>query len=154
MLSLAGCSVQNTVSGWFRKAPHEARAEAGQVYYAGVEGLIVHGEPSSSARVVGHLSLHEKVTRYKIERGYAYVKSDTSGLKGWVNNAMLIWRLPARAKPAPDLPAEPAAEEPSEVPEPPATPESEEPASAPPDTPAADASPTPSVVSPSLFDAY
>lgn len=157
-LSLAACSAQTTVSDWFGQAPaapeHAPADEAGQVYYAGAAELSVRAEPSASSPVVGRLSLHEKVTRYNVERGYAHVKSETRDLTGWVDNAKLIWRLPARAQPAPDVTAEPVAEEPREAPETAATPESEEPAAAPSDVPSADASPTPSVVPPSLFDAY
>jgi hypothetical protein len=105
-ISLAGCAaMQQTVDGWFRKAtptpaPTQgpevtpAVAAAPRVYYAGTEGLKVYSKPSGSSKVVGELSLHEKVTRFKLERGYAYVESAKGGLKGWVNNSQLIWRLP------------------------------------------------------------
>src|SRR5262249_30922723 len=108
-LVLAGCSVEKSVGGWFGKgSSSEASAGAGQKYYAGVAGLKVYSEPTSSSKVVGKLPLHEPVTRYKVERGYAYVKADARGLTGWVNNTNLLWRLPA-AKPTP---AEPSAQAP------------------------------------------
>src|SRR5262245_27371335 len=69
-------------------------SQAPRLYYAGVEGLKVYSEPSTSSRVAGTLSLHEKVVRTNLERGYAFVESSQSGLKGWVDNAQLIWRLP------------------------------------------------------------
>src|SRR5262249_44913464 len=103
----SGCAVQKTVSGWFHKgepsSSSEAATGAGQKYYASEAGLKVYSEPTSSSKVVGKLSLHEKVTRFKVDRGYAYVKADASGLAGWVNNSMLLWRPPA-AEPAPAAP--------------------------------------------------
>ena len=85
---LASCAAtQKTVGGWFGAAtptppptptaPTGARAP--RVYYAGVEGVKVYSEPSTSSKVVGTLSLHEKVMRTKLERGYAFVESATSG---------------------------------------------------------------------------
>ena len=65
------------------------------MYYAGVEGLKVYSETSASSKVVGTLSLHEKVVRTNLERGYAFVESTERDLKGWVDNAQLLWRLPA-----------------------------------------------------------
>lgn len=102
-LPVCGCSsVKKSVEGWVRPgSPDETVAadvsEARRVYYAGVEGLKVYSEPSASSRPVGSLSLHEKVTRSKLDRGYAYVESAKSGVKGWVNNAELVWRLPGAA---------------------------------------------------------
>jgi hypothetical protein len=175
-ISLAGCAaMQQTVGGWFGKAtptpaPTQApqvapAAAAPRVYYAGTEGLKVYSKPSGSSKVVGELALHEKVTRFKLESGYAYVESATSGLKGWVDNAKLIWRLPAApaaAAPAPveaqpEEPGAPVGEEP-QAPEPPeiaAT--AAEPTATPTNTPvAAPASlkPTPGGVAPSIFNPY
>ena len=161
-LALSGCAVQKTVSGWFHKgepsSSSEAATGAGQKYYANEAGLKVYSEPTSSSKVVGKLSLHEKVTRFKVERGYAYVKADASGLAGWVNNSMLLWRLPA-AKPAPaepsaEAPAAPAVEEPSEAPEIPATTQSQEPSPAPAEKPAPAGPRTRGKTGPSVFDPY
>jgi hypothetical protein len=147
------------------------------VYYAGVEGMKVYSAASASSKVVGTLSLHEKVTRTGLERGYAYVQSSKTGTKGWVDNAKLIWRLPAApgaAAPAPEepQPQEPSAPAPEEAqPEEPAAPAGEEPpapeapeataaAAEPPPTatpvPAAPAKSavTPGGVRPSIFNPY
>jgi hypothetical protein len=126
------------------------------VYYAGVEGLTVYGEPSASSKVVGTLALHEKVTRSDLQRGYAYVTSAQSGLAGWVSNAQLIWRLPAAAPaPAGEEPEAPAAEEPG-------SPETTAPATEPPSTTTTTAVPPPPPTStvpphgipPSIFNPY
>ncbi len=155
VLCLAGCSAQKTVSGWFGAAPTPAPAAAGQVYYAGAAGLEMHSEPAASSKLIGKLALHERVTRYRIERGYAYVKSEKSGMTGWVDNAMLLWRLPgaapARAEPTPETPPGAGVEEPSAAPEIPATPESPPSPTA---TRVSGATPTPSSAAPSMFDPY
>ena len=103
VIASSGCSsVRQSLSGLFGETPPPAAGETpgpaaarqGQTYYAAVEGLAVYAEASESSKVVGHLGLHEKVTRSRLERGYAYVTADESGLAGWVDNAKLIWRLP------------------------------------------------------------
>jgi len=119
-LVLAGCAaMQQTVGGWFGKATPTstptpqvtpAAAAARRVYYAGVEGLKVYSQPAASSKVVGALALHEEVTRTKLERGYAYVESAQGAVKGWVNNAQLIWRLPTAPGTAAPAPAEPQPE--------------------------------------------
>jgi hypothetical protein len=103
-VALSGCAtVKQTVGGWFGESVEtpDGTGSAGQVYYAAVERLTMHAEPSASSKVVGHLALHERVTRTRLERGYAYVTTDRDGLAGWVDNAQLAWRLPAGgARPA------------------------------------------------------
>jgi len=160
-ISLAGCAaMKQTVGGWFGAAtptptptPQVTPVAAAErrVYYAGVEGLKVYSGSSTSSKVVGKLGLHEKVVRSKLERGFAYVESATTGTKGWVNNAQLIWRLPSvptTGAPAAEEPEEPVAPE-----APPAVEQPEEPvapeAPAPP-PPAA----TPGGAAPSIFNPY
>jgi hypothetical protein len=177
---LASCAAtQKTVGGWIASAtptpsprPKAASgAQAPRAYYAQVEGLKVYSESSSSSKVVGTLSLHEKVTRYKVERGYALVESAKSGLKGWVDNAQLTWRLPAAPVPAEARPEEaivPQAEEQAE-PEEPTAPEGEETQVPPPEASATATHPMPTTtpvptappssmptprVGPSIFNPY
>jgi uncharacterized membrane protein len=115
--------------------------------YAGQAGLRVHESASAGSRVVGTLALHERVLRSEVERGWAHVRSDRSGLKGWVDNARLLNRIPSAhapaaspdaqpaaatdtqaASPAPDLPAEPVVTTPEETPPPAPDPPKREPA--------------------------
>jgi hypothetical protein len=157
-VTLAACAAtRETVDGWFGTAPAPAAgaSSGARVYYSGMDGLKMYSEPTSSSKVTGRLSLHEKVTRSKVERGYAYVETD-SGQTGWVDNAQLLWRLPS-AVPA----AAPAAEseeqdvEPEEegLSEPTAT--ATEPVRAATPAPARPkADQTPAGVAPSIFDAY
>jgi hypothetical protein len=148
-VAFAGCATtRESIGGWFGGAAPTPVAEVTgpSVYYAGTEGMKVYSEPSGSSKVVGQLSRHEKVTRFKLERGYAYVESD-GGAKGWVNNAQLIWRLPSSPSTAAPTAAAPEVEEPAEAlqePSPtntpvPGAPKSQE---------------TPAGVAPSIFDAY
>jgi hypothetical protein len=172
-VSLAGCaSTRQTVGGWFgastptptpRPTPQTkgAKASAPRIFYAGTE-MKVYSEPAASSKVIGTLALHEKVTRTKLERGFAYVESATSSTKGWVTDAQLIRRLPeapttaapAAAQPEPEAPV-PAAEEPQapEAPEEatPTTPPTAMPTSTPaPQKPKA----TPPGLGPSIFNPY
>ena len=176
--ALAGCAtVQQRVGGWFGAATptptptpraKAAAAVAPRVYYAGSDGLKVYKGPSASSTVVGKLSLHEKVTRTKLEGGYAYVERAT-GAKGWVNNAQLIRRVPTAAAPAapaaaepeaepePEAPVAPAAEEPQAPAPPEATATAAEPPPAPTHTPVPaplKSQATPRGAAPSIFDAY
>jgi hypothetical protein len=99
VIAFGGCSsVHQTLNGWFGEAPPAATpvvAREGQTYYSALDGLTVYAQASASSKVVGHLTLHERITRSRIERGYAYIVADTSGVEGWVDNAQLLWRLPA-----------------------------------------------------------
>jgi hypothetical protein len=124
--------------------------------------LKVYSEPSVSSKVVGALSLYEKVTRFKVDRGYAYVESTRSGVKGWVNNAQMLWRLPVASPSAGRPPTEPPTEEPAApTPQPPQVVEPTATAAEPlpvPTSPRMPAAPkaegTPRGVAPSIFDAY
>ena len=166
-VAVAGCaSVRQRVGGWFgrKSAPETVAApQPPRAYYARTEGLKVYSEPSASSKVVGALSLHEKVTRSKVERGYAWVESTKSGVKGWVDNAKLTWRSPTAPTAAAPAPAEAEPEEAAapaeEEPQPPAAPEraadkKQQPASAAAPAVHPRSKPTPSGPPPSILDAY
>jgi len=99
---LAGCaSLERTFDEMFAKTPPAAgEPGAGGTFYAKVDGLAVHEQPARTAKVVGKLALREKVVRTRLERGWAYVRAEKSGLAGWVDNAQLDWRLAGGAAPA------------------------------------------------------
>jgi len=124
VLVMAACSsTRQTVGGWFgEESPAETAPATGtqtrEVYYSNVDGLPVYSSPSASSKAVGKLSLHEKVTRSNVERGYAYVESSASSVKGWVNNASLIWRLPAAPTSAAPAPASAETAQPAKSKEP------------------------------------
>ena len=166
-LVLASCAaIQQSVGGWFggttpAPTPQPTPAGAAQgprVYYAGVEGLKVYSEASASSKVVGTLALYEKVTRTKLDRGYAYVESSKSAAKGWVNNAQLIWRVPTAPTTGTPAAVEEQPEEPAaltgEEPQAPATPEATAPAAAPPPTATPVPQATPRGAAPSIFNPY
>jgi hypothetical protein len=153
---LAGCaSVKQTTQGWWGDltgsgSSSGATAADGSVYFAATDGLVVHAEASGGSIAIGRLTQYQRVVRTQLKGGWAYVTSD-GGLAGWVDNAQLIWRLPAAsgtgtAAPAPgtsQAPAAPAAA-PASAPatEPAAVPVEPAPATAEPQ-PAAEPAPEP-----------
>ncbi|MBM4246961.1 MAG: SH3 domain-containing protein, partial [Deltaproteobacteria bacterium] len=100
---VAGCaSVRKTSEGWWSDVTGSGSTgqQQGSVYYAASDGLVVRADASGSSAVIGRLPLHARVVRTDLKSGWAYVTSDT-GLKGWVDNAQLVWRLPAAGGSAP-----------------------------------------------------
>jgi hypothetical protein len=140
---VAGCaSVRRTTEGWWNDVTGSGSSgrQQGSVYYAASDGLAVRADASGSAAVVGRLALYARVVRTDLKSGWAYVTSD-SGLKGWVDNAQLVWRVPAAGGNAPATTAPAAAADtapPAPAPAPAAAPAP--PAAA---APAGDAAPAP-----------
>ena len=127
---------------------HETEEEAELlVYYVGVESLGLYETPRTSGNLIAELEQHQKVYRYKIEKGFAWVKVDGTGMTGWVNNARLIWRLP-----------EPSMGEPAELPPEASSPQSDEAMEvSPPEGETQSTSsqePASQSIDPSRFDAY
>jgi hypothetical protein len=106
-------------------------ASSTEQFYAAAVAVAVHARASGSSPVVGRLSLHERVTRSELVRGYAHVVADRSGLEGWVDNAKLLWRLPAPDAAAPSAATAPAADDASAAPSAPPQPAAAETPSAP-----------------------
>jgi len=159
--ALAGCaSVRTTTEGWW-KGVTGSDAEAGRqgaVYYAASDGLVVHASASGSSATVGRLTLHQRVTRTELKSGWAYVTTD-GGLAGWVDNAQLIWRLPAAGAAQDGASQAPAATQPptnapapAQAPPPAAAPTAE-PAAAPADAAPAEAVPPPIAPTPAASPA-
>ena len=81
--------------------------------YAAVDRAKVHSHPETGSAVLGLLALHEKITRYQSEGGFAYVEA-AHNLTGWVRESELATararaRKPAEPAPTP-APATPPAE--------------------------------------------
>ena len=177
---LAGCSAQKPFGRLFGGAVESAEPAGAESeptpYYAKVDGLKLYAEPRFSSAVVAVLPRGQKVYRYGVERGFARVTVDGSRQQGWIDNAQLIWRLPApraatsdrrdaapppdrpvelEQAPAPEIPA-PTAPEPAAAEAPAAPPDAAQPqpaaadaAAKPPTAPTA----TPAV-NPALFDPF
>lgn len=161
---LAGCaSVRKTTEGWWNdvtgpgSTPGSTSQQQSSVYYAASDGLVVRADASPSAAVVGRLTQYQRVVRTQLKNGWAYVSAD-GGLSGWVDNAQLVWRVPApggsapAAAPAPSEPAAPAAAPtaapaPAEAPAP-MVPAPAEPAPVPTAAPAPEPAPAPSPAPP------
>ena len=71
-----------------------------QVFYSAVDGLKLYPAPHFSDNAITELPLNEKVLRYRIEKGFAYVKVQRTGQKGWVENARLKWRVEKQKTPS------------------------------------------------------
>lgn len=94
----SGCSGSDGNRNPFSKeSPASAKVEG--VFYSAVDGLAVRDAASGSARTVGRLALHQKVTRSKVDRGFAHVKAGS--LEGWVDNSKLVWKLPSASGKSP-----------------------------------------------------
>ncbi len=63
-----------------------------KTYYVGLSDLKLFSEPHPSKTYVAKLPLNEKVMRYKMQKGFAYVKVVSTGQTGWVKNAHLTWK--------------------------------------------------------------
>ncbi len=100
-LSLCACAlVESTGAG------PGVKSSAPRVYYAGISGLKMFSECRVSGTPIAQLPLHEKVFRYKVERGLAYVKVARTGQVGWVKNANLVWQKRSPSKAVKSSPAE------------------------------------------------
>ncbi len=75
------------------------RAPEPSLYFAGVEGLKVFPAPRFSEECVAKLKLNDELHRYRVEKGFAYVKVVKTGQEGWVENARLAWKKEALKKP-------------------------------------------------------
>lgn len=139
LIVASGCSSGKSPGQWFGLGASSAREKG--VFYAAVDGLTVRDAAKSSAKIVGRLSLHQKVNRSKVRDGYAFVQVPGSDVAGWVVNSKLLWKLPNDAAAAAPVPADatsenspaaveggpaPAEQTPAPAPEP-STPQSETP---------------------------
>ena len=97
-LSLYACAMVDSAG---RESTSGGDSNAPRVYYAGISGLKMFSECRVSGSPIAELTLHEKVLRYKMERGFAYVKVVRTGQVGWVKNANLVWQKRGPSKAAP-----------------------------------------------------
>lgn len=63
--------------------------------FAAVDNLSVRDGARVSARVVGHLDLHQMVLRSGVNNGYARVRVPYGSLRGWVDDDKLLEKLPS-----------------------------------------------------------
>ena len=88
---VAGCSNRN----WVGSIRDMIGSKAEVAYFAGVADLPVRDGPKLSAKLVGHLTLHQRVLRSTVANGYARVRVPDGSLHGWVVSAKLLRKLPA-----------------------------------------------------------
>jgi len=68
-------------------------------FFVGIDGLALYSSPTVASPIIARLPLHQNILRSKLEKGYAYIRAPDSGKEGWVDNAKLIWKLPAKSAP-------------------------------------------------------
>lgn len=126
VVGMNGCA---TGQRFFSQPPEQSRAsEPARVqapasaelpYYASRPGMTVYSAPRRGSRALATLTLHQKVLRSDVQRGYARIRTPDGRIRGWVDNGLLIWRLPAskpsgtrtaavKCPPQPAPPASPA----------------------------------------------
>lgn len=120
VVGMNGCS---TGQRFLSQPPEPARvpalASAELPYYASRPGIKVYSAPRRGSRVLATLTLHQKVLRSDVQHGYARIRTPDGRIQGWVDNGLLIWRLPAsqpsgtgtaavKCPPQPAPPASPA----------------------------------------------
>ena len=98
LLSLYACAMVDSVS---RELTPQEEPNVPRVYYAGVAGLKMFSQSGVSGSPIAELPLYDKVLRYKVERGFAYVKVARTGQVGWVRNRDLVWRKRTPSKKSP-----------------------------------------------------
>lgn len=92
-IALSGCAE-------YRSIKRSLSVPEGDTFYAATM-LPLHKKASASSKVVGHLVLHERVTRIQFDRGYALVVVGDGGLEGWVENAKLLRQIPTAPSASP-----------------------------------------------------
>jgi hypothetical protein len=103
LFALSGCSsMRQHVEGLFGESasaetPAATTSRKPEPFYVASDHLPVYAAPSKSSDVQGYLTLHERVLRSKLERGFAFVSRDGGGPEGWIDNAQLLVRLPSGA---------------------------------------------------------
>jgi pyruvate/2-oxoglutarate dehydrogenase complex dihydrolipoamide acyltransferase (E2) component len=96
-LSFHACAMVDSAT---KEMTPQQESTVPRVYYAGVADLKMFSQGKASEAPIAELPLHEKVLRYKLERGFAYVKVVRTGQMGWVRNADLVWRKRTPSKKA------------------------------------------------------
>jgi hypothetical protein len=96
---VAGCASRRISTDWVGDIRNLIGSEAEVAYFVGVADLSVRDGPKLSAKLVGHLTLHQKVLRSTVSNGYARVRVPDGSLHGWVIDAKLLRKLPAEEEP-------------------------------------------------------
>lgn len=85
----------------YRNVKRSLVVPEGDTFYA-AKMLPIHKKASASSKVVGHLVLHERVTRIRFDSGYALVAVGGGSLEGWVENSKLLRQIPEARAPKPN----------------------------------------------------
>jgi hypothetical protein len=92
---VAGCASRSISTDWAGSIRDMIGSKGEVAYFAGVADLPVRDGPKLSAKLVGHLTLHQRILRSTVTNGYARVRVPEGSLHGWVVSAKLLRTLPA-----------------------------------------------------------
>ena len=92
---VAGCSSGSVSTDWVGDIRDMIGSKAEVACFAGIDDLPVRDGPKLSAKLVGHLTLHQKVFRSAVANGYARVRVPDGSLHGWVIDRKLLRKPPA-----------------------------------------------------------
>ena len=91
---LAGCSRMRNPAGW-TESVRDIGLRGEVPYFAAVDHVSVRDGARLSAKIVGHLELHQMVLRSGVDDGYARIRIPDGSLRGWVDDAKLVEKLPS-----------------------------------------------------------
>jgi hypothetical protein len=94
MVMLAGCS-RAQIPTSLDEAGRDIGMRGEMPYFVAVDRLSVRDGARLSARVVGHLKLHQVVLRSGVNNGYARIRVPYGSLRGWVDDDKLVAKLPS-----------------------------------------------------------
>ncbi len=93
---LTGCStLGDKISGFGSSSPEKSGSSSKEeVYFTGSPDLPLYKSPGRD--IIVRLPQYTKLSRKKLEKGYAYVRVNSTGVTGWVENSKLVWHLPKK----------------------------------------------------------
>ena len=84
---LSACAVAETAT---QKITALTEGLEPETFYTGVAGLKLYWDPRFTDKYTVRLLLNEKLVRYEVRNGFAYVKVARTGQTGWVKNGHLV----------------------------------------------------------------
>lgn len=84
---LSACAVAETAT---KKISALTEGLEPETFYTGVAGLKLYWDPRFTDKYTVRLLLNEKLVRYEVRNGFAYVKVARTGQTGWVKNGHLV----------------------------------------------------------------
>jgi uncharacterized protein YgiM (DUF1202 family) len=86
VLAMSSCTTMDSAIKDIKSYGGDSQSKT---YYVGKSELPLYSGPSLTTDCIAKLPLNEKVIRYRVKNGFAYVRASITGQKGWVNNGQL-----------------------------------------------------------------